>query len=205
MDFLISEQQLKVLLHESNKDNFTDYMKELYSFMSNIFLITKKKYQINLKLLLTWGAAVGGFVMPLDNFIKTGNFNLTESQEALVLIGVAAMVFYDNKRAFEKVYDKIKEEGIEDTFKEVVKKALRLKESFIRFLSSLNVSITSVSELLSYSFLIPIISDIQNAVGTGDYGTAASYIAESSVASGAVLVSTEALTMMLRKILRRIK
>jgi hypothetical protein len=35
---------------------------------------------LNLKLLLTWGASVGGLVMPLDRFIKSGRFELTDEQ-----------------------------------------------------------------------------------------------------------------------------
>lgn len=161
MEFLINEQQLKVILHESNKANFSQPMKELYSFMSNILQIVKKKYGLNLKLLLTWGASVGGLVLPLDEFIKTGEFLLNDEQRALILVGIASVIFYDNKRVFNKVYTKIKDEGLVEPFESALKKSIKLKEVFIKFLKSLKISISSVSELLGYAFLIPIISDIQ--------------------------------------------
>ena len=36
-------------------------------------------------MLLTWGASVGGLMMPLDNYIKSGNFNLNDREEILIL------------------------------------------------------------------------------------------------------------------------
>ena len=58
----------------------TEYMKTMYSFTKNLVEKVKKIYGLNLRLLLTWGASVGGFVLPLSEFIKTGRFNLTEEQ-----------------------------------------------------------------------------------------------------------------------------
>ena len=56
MDFLINESQLRVILQEQDQSNMSDYMKELYSFTSNLVNKAKKTYGLNLKLLLTWGA-----------------------------------------------------------------------------------------------------------------------------------------------------
>ena len=66
MDFLINESQLRIILQEQDKSNMSDNMKELYSFTSNLIGRAKKNYGLNLQLLLTWGASVGGLVMPLS-------------------------------------------------------------------------------------------------------------------------------------------
>ena len=71
MEFLITEQQLKVILEEQNDSKLTDYMKTMYSFTNNMVSRIQKVYALNLKMLLTWGTSVGGLVMPLDNFIRT--------------------------------------------------------------------------------------------------------------------------------------
>ena len=205
MEFFISEQQLRVILHESNRANFSQPMKEMYSFMNNILQIVKKKYGLNLKLLLTWGASVGGLVLPLNEFIKTGDFILTDEQRALILVGLASVVFYDNKRAFNKVYSKIKQEGLVEAFESAMKKTLKLKNVFIRFMKSLNVSISSISELLSYAFIIPIISDIQELTKSGNLEEIANQIASRLFASGVVLISSESLKEVIKKILDRIK
>ncbi len=62
----------------------TDYMKELHSFTTEVVNRVMKKYEINLKMLMTWGTAVGGLLMPLDVFLKTGQFDMSDSQRYLV-------------------------------------------------------------------------------------------------------------------------
>ena len=205
MDFLISESQLRVILKEQDQSKMSDYMKELYSFTSNLVNKAKKGYGLNLKLLLTWGASVGGLVMPLDNFIRSGRFDLTEQQQTLILVGIACTFFYDNAKALRSILLKIKEEGLEDTFKEVLTKAKNLKNSFSKFLKSANVVLGSTMELITYSFLIPIITDIQSAIANGgDLQTVSMTIAKRLVASGVVLVGQIALTEIIKKIIKKL-
>jgi len=204
MDFLINESQLRVILQEQDQSKMSDYMKELYSFTSNLVNKAKKTYGLNLKLLLTWGASVGGLVMPLDSFIRTGRFELTDEQATLILIGVACTYFYDNVKTLKTILTKIKEEGLEDTFKEVLVKSRNLKNSFSKFLESANVTLGSTLDLVTYSFLIPIIGDIQSAIMEGaDLQTTSMTIAKRLVASGVVLVGQIVLTDTIKKILKK--
>jgi hypothetical protein len=120
-------------------------------------------------MLLTWGTSVGGLVMPLDQYIKTGNFDLTDDQRYLVLAGIAFILFFDNKKGLVNILEKIKEEGLEDVFRSTLEKAKNLKSSFKGFLSSINVSISSFMDTVAYAFLIPIILDFQRiAEGSTD-------------------------------------
>ena len=116
MDFLINESQLRIILQEQDESKMTDYMKTMYSFTKNLVNRVSKAYDLNVKMLLTWGTAVGGLVMPLDKFIRDGNFELTDDQRYLVLAGIAFITFYENKRGLVKILKKIKEEGLEDAF-----------------------------------------------------------------------------------------
>jgi hypothetical protein len=206
MDFLINESQLKVILQEQDQSKMSNYMKELYSFTSNLVNKFKKAYGLNLKLLLTWGASVGGLLMPLDNFIRTGRFNLTDEQATLILIGIACSFFYDNSKSLKSVLTKIKEEGLEDTFKEILVKSKNLKESFSKFLKSANVTLNSTMDLMSYSFLIPIVTDIQSLlVDGGDLQTIAMRVTKRLIASGVVIVSQIELTETIKKILKKLE
>ena len=206
MDFLINESQLRVILQEQDQSKMSDYMKELYSFTSNLVNKAKKTYGLNLKLLLTWGASVGGLVMPLDNFIRTGRFDLTDEQATLILIGVACTYFYDNVKTLKSILTKIKEEGLEDTFKEVLTKSRNLRDSFSKFLESANVTLGSTLDLVTYSFLIPIIGDIQSAIMEGaDLQTTAMTIAKRLVASGVVIIGQIVLTDTIKKIIKKFK
>jgi hypothetical protein len=204
MEFLINESQLRIILQEQDQSKMSDYMKELYSFTSNLVNKAKKTYGLNLKLLLTWGASVGGLVMPLDSFIRTGRFELTDEQATLILIGVACTYFYDNVKTLKTILTKIKEEGLEDTFKEILIKSRNLRDSFFNFMKSANVTLGSTLELVTYSFLIPIITDIQSAITEGsDIQTTSMTIAKRLVASGVVLIGQIALTETIKKIIKK--
>ena len=204
MDFLIKESQLRLILQEQDQSKMGDYMKEMYSYTSNLVDRAKSIYGLNLKLLLTWGASVGGFVLPLDNFIKTGRFDLNEAQQTLILVGIACSVFYDNSRALKLIYKKIKEQGLEDVFKEVLIKSKNLKNSFSKFLNSANVTISSSLDLVAYSFLIPIITDILNAsMNGGDINMMSKTIAKRLIASGVVIVSQSVLSDAIKKLIKK--
>ena len=110
MDFIINESQLRKILLESDESRMSDDMRILYSYTKNLILKAKKTYGFNLQLLLTWGASVGGLVMPLDAFIRTGRFDLTEAQQTLILVGIACTYFYDNSKMLKSIVEQIKEE-----------------------------------------------------------------------------------------------
>ena len=206
MDFLINESQLRLILQEQDESKMNDYMKTMYSFTKNLVNRVSKVYGINLKMLLTWGTSVGGMVMPLDQFIRGSEFNLTDDQRYLVLAGIAFILFFENKKGLVKILEKIKEEGLEDAFKIGLEKAKDLKLSFKEFLFSLNVTVSSFMDTVAYSFLIPIILDIQHiADKTSNPKESALLIAERLVASGVVVVGAQALSQIIKKIIERIK
>jgi hypothetical protein len=206
MDFLISESQLRTILMEEDNSKLSNNMKQLNTFTNDIVNKVIKNYGLNVKMLLTWGTSVGGLVMPLDNFIRNNNFDLSDNQRALVLIGVAFAVFFENKRGFTSILKKIKEEGLEETFLEVVSKGKELKNSFIRFLDSCRITSGAVLDTVAYSFLIPIIADIYSlSTNTSNVNETALLIAERLIASGAVILSKELLSAGLKKIVRKFK
>ena len=206
MDFLINESQLRLILQEQDESKMNDYMKTMYSFTKNLVNRVSKVYGLNLKMLLTWGTSVGGMVMPLDQFIRGGEFDLTDDQRYLVLVGITFILFFENKKGLVKILEKIKEEGLENAFKIGLEKAKDLKLSFKGFLSSLNVTVSSFMDTVAYSFLIPIILDIQHVADrTSNPKESALLIAERLVSSGVVVVGAQALSQIIKKIIERIK
>jgi hypothetical protein len=205
MEFLITESQLKIILTEQDKSKITNDMKEQYSFTENLVNRIKAIYGINLKMLLTWGTSVGGLLIPLDEFIKTGDFNLTEEQGILILAAVASMLFFENKRGISKLIEKIKEEGVLPQFEQILSKGQELKSAFIGFLSSINITIGSLMEVAAYSFLVPIIFDISAiAESTTNVRQSALQIVERLLASGVIGLSGQSLTVAIRKILKKL-
>jgi hypothetical protein len=206
MEFLITESQLKTILTEQDKSKMTNDMKEQYSFTENLVNRVKAIYGINLRMLLTWGTSVGGLMIPLDEFIKTGDFNLTEEQGILILAAVASMLFFENKRGVSKLIEKIKEEGVLPQFEQILSKGQELKSAFVGFLSSINITIGSLMEVAAYSFLIPIIFDITAiAESSTNLRQSSLQIVERLLASGVIGLSGQALTVTIRKILKKLK
>jgi hypothetical protein len=206
MDFLINEQQLRIILQEQDKSKITDYMKELYSFTTDLVNKVGKKYELNLKMLMTWGTAVGGLMMPLDRFIKSGNFEISDSERFLVLAGVAAIIFLENKRIVSKVIKKIKDEGLEEIFNFSLDKAVELKNTFFEFLNSLNLSIATFVDIMAYSFLLPILTDIHYiATDVTDVNEAAMMISKRLLASGVVAGGGTLLNSIIKKLIKRFK
>lgn len=206
MEFLITESQLKTILTEQEKSVLGDYMKQLNSFTKNLVNRVHKAYGINLRMLATWGTAVGGLIMPLDQWIRSGNFELTDDQRMLLLIGITSTLFFEGKKPLTKMMKIIQEEGLEYVFDEGLRKGSELKEAFIEFMKSLKITSGNLIDILSYSFLIPIIGDIQSIASESvDSKHAAVLIAERLASSGVVITAGHILTRILKKIINRIK
>jgi hypothetical protein len=205
MNYILTEQQLRIIIKEQNDSKLTNYMKFMYSLTHKIVSISKKKYALNVRFLLTMGTAIGGFLLPLDMFLKQGTFELNEDQIALILTGVAAVNFYGNKKNISNIIDKIKEDGLSEYFKSVLEKSNKLKKSFVTFLESLSLTLSSVQETISYAFLLPLITDFMNvAHSTENFWGASEIIVERILASGVVVVSGQILIEIISKILKRV-
>jgi hypothetical protein len=73
-------------------------------------------------------------------------------------------------------------------------------------MESLNLTLGSTGEMISYAFLIPIVPDIVSiASQTGNIWSTSEMIAERLVASGVVVLSTKVLTEILSKIIKRVR
>ena len=205
MEFLITESQLELILKEAKgNENFSSDLKKLKSFTNNLVARVMRAYEINIKMLLTWGTSIGGFVMPLDNFIKTGNFDLSEDEIALILAGVAFTVFYETKRGLSSIMKKIRENDLEESFLIVLDKGVELKQSFYKFLSVARVTSSTLLETVAYAFLIPIVPDIQSlAHSNNDHKQVILFIVERIIASGVILLSKEVLTSVITKIMKK--
>ena len=206
MEFLITESQLRKILTEQEESRLGDYMKELNAFTKNIVNRVHKAYGLNLRMFATWGTAVAGLMVPLDQWIRSGNFELSDDQRMLILAGIASILFFETKRPFIKLMKTIKDEGLKEVLEIGLSKGSELKDAFVGFMNSVKISVGSFMDIVSYAFLIPIISDIQSIANNSvDPKQAALMIAERLAASGVVIIGSQVLTRALKKIIDRIK
>ena len=206
MDFIINENQLRAILREQDESKMTNYMKRLYSFTKEVVGRVGKKYDLNVKMLLTWGTSVGGLILPLDNFLRRGSFNVTDDQRYLILAGIASILFFNNKKTTKELIKKINEEGLKDIFNGALKKAEELEDAFIGFLNGLKISVGTFLDTVAYSFLIPIITDIQHYISnSSDPRETGKIILERLIASGVVVMGAETLSALMVKLIRKFK
>jgi len=167
MKLIISENQYNKLILESSKDSLTDFLSDLKEFASTVIEKTQSEVGINLKMLTIWGAGVGGIMVPLNEFIENGNFNLNDFQTASILCAAAAILYGESKGVINELVKIIKDEKVTDAFEVVLSKGVKLKRVFLDFIQSLNMTLSSVSNVMSYAFIIPILPLIWEISQTG--------------------------------------
>ena len=156
MKIIITEQQKRFILTENVGEQLGGVIKSNTERAKKIIEEAQKQMGLNLQFLLTWGAGIGGFLGPVEDFVRGRYPELSESQVVLILIGVVATYFVENKDFIEKIKSKMKPDTL-PKFETVSKKSERLKSTFLDFIDSLGVTFHRVTNILSYTFIIPLI------------------------------------------------
>lgn len=191
-----------VLLLESQTTSLGKDLIEMHDQMVKILEDCHQVWKLNAKFLVTWGASLGGLILPLKNWIETNHPELTYEQVILLLLGVASNFFYDNEVFIKKVLKKIHQEGLVDVFKKVFKKTKELKKSLEELLMGLKNFTINMSSIVSYAFILPILSDLINMVGEGDFEENVKLITTRILASGVVLISGVSLANLLTELFK---
>lgn len=203
---IITENQKKMLLSESLFEDFNNVIKSNFQFASEVINSSKEQMGINLKFLLTWGASIGGFVGPLNQFIQGVKPELTSVQVTSLLIGVIATHFLDNKNTILKIINKIKDDGLISEFNILYKKSKELKESFLNFIESLNITFHKMSNMMSYAFIIPLIEKLLVMAQNEELNTEDIKILSLRISSfGLLTMSSIAVTKLVNKIIKRFR
>jgi hypothetical protein len=204
MDYLITENQLKSILLEEKGSKITKEVESLNDFTKNILDKVGHIENLNTKFFLTWGASIGGLIRPLNEFIQSGDFELTTIETATILFGISVVYFSQNENSIKTIISKIKEDGLYDVFKKVLSKAEELRKSFFKFLESLNMTLGTTVEMIHYAFLIPIIGDIQAiASESTDSWSAAVAISKRIIAAKVAVISGTVLIELIKKIISK--
>lgn len=202
---LITERQRKKILVENVSERLTSEIESNYNLIKEVLSKSAKQYNLDLQFLLTWGATIGGIVGPLNDYIDGLNHTYTDDQICLMLTGVIASIYYDNQKIINNIVNLIKEEGIYNFFLKILNKGKELKNVFIKFISSLNITLHRITNIISYAFLIPILSLLYN-LSTEEFSKSdINEIVHRLLAAGIVTISGNLLKEVISKILRRFK
>ena len=168
VSILITENQKRLLLKESLLKDVSEVIKNNYEVASEILKSSKEQMGVNLQFLMTWGASIGGFVGPLTQFVEGNNPELTSTQVTSIMIGVIATFYLDNRETILKIVNRLKEDGLFDVYIKAVSKGKELKRSFVRFIESLNMTLHKVTNMMTYTFIIPLVEKILSMSQSGE-------------------------------------
>lgn len=168
MKIIILESQYKKILLEERQNSILNKLKDLKSFFEKVSEETKSQIGLDLNFLTTWGITIAGFVKPVSEFIG-GNFpEMSSTDLSLISTGIILTYYHSNKEMLGKVLNKIKEKELVFEFDSALKVADKLKNVFSSFTESLAIPISKVSNMLAYTFLIPILPELYEAAQSGN-------------------------------------
>jgi len=206
MNITITESQKRKLLTESIGENISYMVERSYELTKDVLKKSSEQMGINFEFAITWGASIGGMVGPLNDFIRNTEPEMNDIQISLLLTGVIASYYFDNKEYLKKILLKIKEEGLGDVFVRIFKKSKELKNAFLDFISSLNITFHKVTNIMSYTFIIPLIPMLYEVANRGTIShSEISEITTRLMSFGLVTVSGLLLKELMNKIIKRFK
>ena len=160
MKIIITESQYKKILFESRTKSLENKISELKEFFKKVSIEVKKQIGLDLSFLTTWGVTIAGFVSPVQQYISGSFPELSSSDLALLSTGIILTYYDSNKKMLNKVLEKIKERNLIFEFDKALEVATKLKDVFFNFINSLAIPVSKISNMLAYTFLIPLIPDL---------------------------------------------
>jgi hypothetical protein len=203
---LINENQKRRLILEGSGDFIVETLSKNYEFVKKVIKDSSSQIGLNLEFLVSWGATIGGFVGPLEEFLRGVEPSLSDLEVSLILTGVISSYYLDNKEYVKKIIDTIKEKGLYKPFKKVLTKSKEFKSVFSDFIGSLGITLHKVTNILSYTFILPLLPILYNMVTENNISSSEiSDLSKRLIGFGLLTVSGLVLKQLLSKIAKRFK
>jgi hypothetical protein len=205
MKIIITESQKSIILAENIGSEINNKLKNMKTFTKTIITSTKKQTGLDLNFLLTWGATLGGFMGPVAKYMEGKNPTLTNSDIALISVGIILTYYNNNKEDLKKVLDLIKERKLIGEFDDALMVADEVKIKFLNFIESLGVTMSSIGNMMAYTFLIPLLPELYNLSQGTRNDVDSDMIVKRILTYGLVTVSSLFVKEIIIKIVERFK
>jgi uncharacterized membrane protein YqgA involved in biofilm formation len=149
-----------------------------------------------LKLLTSWGAALGGIMLPVKSWIEKEYPELSYEEVILVLAGAIVGVYYDNETTINNIVRKIKSKNLFEEFKQSFKISKLLSKSLTNLLNDFGIYGNENSDMIGLAFILPLLDDLKSIVNQGNI----KQIANEIINSGVILTSSSQLKFFLTKL-----
>lgn len=187
----------KPYLKESVQDSLAQDLMSLYLDSKKILNDFDETWDLNLKLLSTWGAALGGILLPMKSWIEQKYPDLSYEQVILVLMGSIISFFYDNEYFINVIVKKIKKEGLMEEFKQSTIVSQKLINSLTNLLNKMNFFGNDNVDYLSFAYVLPMLEDLKKEISIDNLDAVSNRIYN----SGVVLTNKSNIKFFLRKLI----
>jgi hypothetical protein len=205
MNIILTESQYIKLLKEERENEIEQTFSNSANVARKIVNDVKKQHKIDFTFALTWGSVIGGFVGPISRYLEGTYPNLTESDITLICFGIILTFFSDNKEKLQKVLQLIKKKGIITFFDRAITKAYDLKDAFFDFIKSLNVTFSKISNMMAYTFLVPLVPLLKNLIELDLSGDQIDLIVKGIAHYSGLALSSSVIKNLVEKIIERFR
>jgi hypothetical protein len=205
MKIILTEDQYISLLKEEKENEIEQTFTNSKNFTKKIIKDVKNQYGIDFSFALTWGSVIGGFVGPISKYLEGKYTNLSDSDITLICFGIILTFFSENKEKLNKVLELIKEKKLITFFDQAMMKSYDLKDAFFNFLDSLNMTFSKVSNMVAYTFLVPLIPLLKNLSDMDLSEDQINLLSMGISHYTGVLISSKIITELINKIIKRFK
>jgi hypothetical protein len=206
MEIILTEAQLNRILTEEKSNIISSILDKSDSAVKRIVKNVKNQYKLDFKFLSTYGAIIGGFAGPVEEYLRGLYPNLDEKDISLICFGIIMTFFSSNTEKLGKVLDLIKENGLRTYFDRALRKSYDLKDAFTEFLESLNVTFSSVGNAMAFAFIIPMVSVIYDiTTQEGNVGLDVEMLIKSILSYKVLSASSETLSELFSKMIKRFR
>ena len=127
MEIILTEAQLNRILTEEKSNIISSILDKSDSAVKKIVKNVKNQYKLDFKFLSTYGAIIGGFAGPVEEYLRGLYPNLDEKDISLICFGIIMTFFSSNTEKLGKVLDLIKENVLRNYFDIALRKSYYLK------------------------------------------------------------------------------
>lgn len=153
MKVILTENQYKKLLRESFKSTVSNVLSNVSEFTLKVIKDATQQLKFDFRFLLTYGAGIGAILKSVYEYLE-GNFvGLSTNEIAGLTVMSVAVVFYENKD-LKELLNKVDSSKLSNA----ISYTDNLKNKFTHLLKVLGLSIHRTSNIISYSFLVPVLS-----------------------------------------------
>lgn len=199
MKVILTESQYRKVLKENFDQRIGNSLSKMHAFSEKVVKDASTQLKFDFRFLVTYGAGIGAILQSVFDYLE-GNFSgLDDTQIAGLAVMAVGVVFYENKdlRDPNNIINSL---GLADQLNKAISFTDKLKLKFSHLLKLLGMSIHRVSNIVSYSFLIPILSIVIEIVTKhGVESTQFQTLLESLLTSGLIAVEGVALRDILIK------